>query len=529
MNQKVCIYCNVGHFTEIFEIQLEIAQQHLDRGDIVEFLFCDGFIPICEININKKLETCLYCIGRRNSGISLLKGNVFKKSLIHFSKIEDSGKLKSLRTNFEDLNDLSTYKLEDFNIGKSVYSSIADIKREHLPKVDEYSNEIGKFINAAGRIYFCMINYIKKRKPDLVYIYNGRHALERPVVEACKKTQVSFYTHEFAYNGGYILYANTLVQDQKELLRQFKSKVKNADKELINKAGRVFFENKLGFRQGNISFNKKTLEFEDSKYEALDHFKTRKFLPKEWNHEKHNVVIFQSSEFEDHTAEEFYNHRKVYANTVTSITLIANECYKRDLSIHFFVKLHPSFKFWSKSTQELDILSNLNLPENVTFILPDSHCDSYHLMDSSDKVIAFRSTAGIESAYRGKPVIMLEDHMIGKLQSVYLAKNHEDVISLICNKELPPLPIDDALKYGYFNLFQGSIPKYYKRDPKKSYEENWGLFKGKKVVPSLYYLKVLTLLTHKKAHLLKVSLTKLQSFLTYLLSGQKNSCTYLNN
>ena len=47
-----------------------------------------------------------------------------------------------------------------------------------------------------------------------------------------------------------------------------------------------------------------------------------------------------------------------------------------------------------------------------------------------------------------------------------------DEIELICNKELPGLPIDDALKYGYFNLFQGIIPKYYSRDPNKSYEEN---------------------------------------------------------
>ena len=190
-------------------------------------------------------------------------------------------------------------------------------------------------------------------------------------------------------------------------------------------------------------------------------------------------MIFQSSEFEDHTAKEFYNHRKVYKNTVDGLISITGECFKRDRSLHFFVKLHPSFYFWSDKPQELDILSSLDLPNNVTFIYPDSNVDSYHLMDHADKVVAFRSTAGIESAYRRKPVIMLEDHIIAKLQSVYLAKDHQDAISLICNKELPPLPIDDALKYGYFNLFQGVIPKYYSRHPEKSYEENWGLFKGK--------------------------------------------------
>ena len=120
MNTKVCIYCNVGHFTEVFEIQLEIAQQHLDRGDSVEFLFCDGFIPICEINIKKKLDTCLYCIGRRNSGISLLKGKVVKKSLIQFTKFQDIQKVKNLKTHFDSLEDLKNYKLENFDIGQSV-------------------------------------------------------------------------------------------------------------------------------------------------------------------------------------------------------------------------------------------------------------------------------------------------------------------------------------------------------------------------------------------------------------------------
>ena len=194
MNKKVCIYCNVGHHLELFEVQLEIAQQHLDRGDHVEFLFCDGFIPICEINIKKELDTCMYCIGRRNSGLTMLKGKALKKNLIQFSKFEDIPKVNKLRTIFESLEDLSNYRLEKFDIGQSVYSSVADIKREHLPNLNNYKSEIRKFIKAAGRIYFCMLNYINKRKPDIVYVYNGRHALERPVIEACKKLSVNFKT-----------------------------------------------------------------------------------------------------------------------------------------------------------------------------------------------------------------------------------------------------------------------------------------------------------------------------------------------
>ena len=71
--------------------------------------------------------------------------------------------------------------------------------------------------------------------------------------------------------------------------------------------------------------------------------------------------------------------------------------------------------FWENKPQEYDILKNLNLPTMSLWFYPDSKFDSYHLMNHADKVVAFRSTAGIESAYRGKPVIMLEDHIIGKL------------------------------------------------------------------------------------------------------------------
>ena len=49
------------------------------------------------------------------------------------------------------------------------------------------------------------------------------------------------------------------------------------------------------------------------------------------------------------------------------------------------------------------------------------------------KLLPLGQRAGIESAYRRKPVIMLEDHTIAKLKSVYLAKDHQDAITLICD------------------------------------------------------------------------------------------------
>ena len=144
--------------------------------------------------------------------------------------------------------------MEKFNIGQAVYSSIADIKREHLPNINDYKSEISKFIKVVSKDYFCKKNFIQKRKPDLVYIYNGRHALERPVIEACRKFNINFKTHEFAYNGGYILHENTLVQDLDSRMQQFEEIIKDASDAQIKKW--QFFENNIGIRCGTISFNK---------------------------------------------------------------------------------------------------------------------------------------------------------------------------------------------------------------------------------------------------------------------------------
>ena len=139
-----------------------------------------------------------------------------------------------------------------------------------------------------------MLNYINKRKPDIVYVYNGRHALERPIIEACKK-QKNFFLHTRirAYNGGYLLFKNAPVQDHLEFLAQYYSCIQGASEKLIKRAGKVFYENNIGIRQGNISFNKRTLQFDNSKYLALDRHKKEKVLPKDWNKNKYNVVIFR--------------------------------------------------------------------------------------------------------------------------------------------------------------------------------------------------------------------------------------------
>ena len=104
--------------------------------------------------------------------------------------------------------------------------------------------------------------------------------------------------------------------------------------------------------------------------------------------------------------------------------------------------------------------------------------------------------------------VIIQEMFASQIQ-LFLDSFDDDAISLICDKKLPALPIDDALKYGYYNLFQGIIPKYYSRNPNKSYEANWGLYRGRKVIPSALILLLIDRFIHNQK--LQFIICKIQS------------------
>ncbi|MDA8806596.1 hypothetical protein N9N55_05175 [Opitutales bacterium] len=520
--KKVCIYSNVGHFIELYEIQLEIAQRHLDNGDSVEFLFCDGLIPICEINLNKEIDICLHCISRRNQGLKLLKGKYKKRELISCNKIQDIEEIRKIPKRYSELKALLELKIHNFKLGQAVYSSIADIRREDSPNLSEYSSQVRNFIISSSRVYFGMNNYIKRHSPNIVYLFNGRHALEQPVIAACKKNKTTFITHEFAANGGYRLCKNTQPQDFRKRVKILKSILARDITSDEKKLGESFFIKKIGSRQGKVTISKinNKILVNNNSWQKLDDIKKIKSLPLNWNSSKHNVIIFTSSEYEKNVVP-YYKHEKLYPNQCTAIEDITNSIYKINSNIHFYIKLHPSYNYWHTNTKEFLSYSKLVLPKNSTLIYPDSELDSYFLIQNCDKVVTFRSTAGVESAFLGKPSISLEHHIISNLQSVYSPKNINDALKLIANTKLDSLSNIDSIKYGLFQITEGVIPKYYQRNPDISYENNWGTFKGKKVSPSrVIELSIKRVLNNKRFTFFRNLIQDHEQKFYYLIYGK---------
>jgi hypothetical protein len=439
-----------------------LAQNHLDKGDEVEIITCNGILPICEVNPNKSITTCLRCISRRNQGLALLSSKVKTISLQSFYKKENRIAAKFLQTKFNSLTELKSYKIGRFKIGAGVYSSILDLAKNHEPNLTKYKGEISDFILTSYLIYCTFYDYLKSSGSSRVYLFNGRHATGKPIIAACNLKVVDFYTYEFHYyKDKYKLYKNTQPHDflyELSKSNEYWSDPK-VEQKVKDKIGAEFYKRK------NIS------EFLSRDILKLQQ---KTLLPKDWDKNRHNVIFFTNSEFESYAAFE-YKEESVYKNHFSGICDILESLKKLDHDIHIYIRLHPYLASVPEAKSEIKQYQTLEY-DFMTLIQPDDPVDSYELIKRAGKVISYISTISMESSYMNKPTILLSKHLTAFMGSCYVPETHEEVLKLILDQNLNAKDREGALKFGYFWERFGESYKYYHNQRLES-----GYFKDIKV------------------------------------------------
>jgi len=122
------------------------------------------------------------------------------------------------------------------------------------------------------------------------------------------------------------------------------------------------------------------------------------------------------------------------------------------------IRVHPHLR--KKSMQERNWWNGLE-GVNVTLVPADSEVDSYGLAESADIVLTYGSTMGVESAFMGKPVILLGDGLYSGLGCVHEPKTLDDLRAMIAISALPPLSAYNCLPYGYYYLTYGRPYRFY--------------------------------------------------------------------
>lgn len=446
-----------------FETALELIQTHIDNNDEVNLFYCAADLNSCESNYHHSLITCAHCISRRKNGLKTILGleKVKKRNFIDLSPSERK-LVRDWDIAFKNIDDLKAFKFENTDIGMAVASSFISLKRNPEPDLGSDAVIINRLFKASLKVYLSFKKILQREKPDLVYLFNGRFSNIRPVVRLCEMNNITYKIHERGSNKTkYSLHENHLPHDFVEFQKLVEEHWESSPQdERIKVAENFYSDRKNGKEQAWHSFVAS---------------QNKKELPNNWGPSKRNIVIFNSSEDEFAAIGDTLKER-LFRTQLEGLKFIA-ELVKDQSNISVYVRIHPNLKGIKNSTVTgiYDLCS-----ANFHVIDPDSTISSYALIDSSDVIVTFGSTVGIEATFWNKPSILLGDSFYKDLGSTYNPRTQDELSKLLLDDH-PAKEKLGAYKYGFYINSYGIDYNLYQAEGLFA-----GRFKGEKIRQSTW-------------------------------------------
>ncbi|MBU0729464.1 MAG: hypothetical protein KKE17_07545 [Proteobacteria bacterium] len=458
----------IGVPTPIFETELELIRNHDKSGDKVYVLQCQGNLETCHWNFTYSKNKCAECRSRFKNGWSALNPS----ENIELKKFPPMRKLsfEDVPQNFDSVEELKSYRYDGEKIGYGIASSLISRFRDHRFDTNVYCQDILKTLRSSVHVYETLKNEFRENKPDRLYVFNGRIANHLPAILLCKRMDIEYYTYEVPPSlNRYLLQKNATIHDPYAVHEQMEQLwlAEESDREKIAKSW--FEQQRAGAKNNSII--------------SYTQHQKKDLLPDGFDPEKKNIAIFNGT-IDEYAAIDSYDN-PIYSPDETAGIGRILEDFQHDNRYMFYLRVHPHMKKISRSRnsqlRDIDLLASRF--SNLCVIWPAEIIDSYALLDSCEKVITFGSTMGVEAAYWGKPSILAGGQSLYKyLGCVYLPKSHEEVVKLLKQENLPPLPTELALKYGYrqLSLCSGNPFKYFKKTGRNS-----GTFDGIAIQPDV--------------------------------------------
>ena len=415
-----------------YKTYLEIAVKHLRRGDEVPLLTCRGDLQTCTITPSHNWNTCVVCKSKLRSGLSIDEVSDAKQHVLSLEKYKGEVDIPL----FSSISELKDFEIDGVNHGMEAASTVISALRKPKPNMREYRDLVERSLFTAVALYRATLEHIDKVQPSRLYLCNGRRASQMPFVRAAWKKDVDPFAFEVGHDvNKYILVEGTYFHDldnKKEKIEEYWNKEKSYEKK--KKVARKFY------RERRYGSGKKflTAKFKDGQ--------ERGKMPEKFDPKKRNIAVFNSSEDEFEAVKGYEN--PVYSNQIEGIRRILCDP-NVSKEIQFYLRVHPNLEGINNyQTKEIEKMEY----DNLTIIPAGSDIDSYEIMEKSEKVLTFGSAMSIESAYAGKPSILIGKEPYEELGSCYTPKSHKKAIELLNSPDLPALDKLGALKYGYYMI-----------------------------------------------------------------------------
>jgi hypothetical protein len=435
------------------ETELEIMASYENIDSEIYKFQCSKIVGRCDLNRSGEKVLCEKCELKNYFGLTMINKNIKIIDIVPEA-------VDFVLPQFSTISELKQIKVDGFDVGYAVLSSILSETRDPYYDIVDNMQVVTERLRNAINMYYYFCKEFQLILPDLVYIFNGRFSYERAALRACEKYNIPYITHDRGSSKNkYMVFENSLPHDRNKFIYRMNFAWENDDvpyQKKIDVAHSFYTKKRQSIEFGWISFTKN---------------QDPSLLPNYWRGDKHNIVIFLSSEDEFLAIGDQWEF-KLFKNQIEGLEFVLSNYSRDKFKDYFFtIRIHPN------SASLFDFIKCINefASDNIEIILPESKVSSYKLLESADKVVSFGSTMGIEAAYSNKVSINLGVSFYDGLSVTYNPQTKQETIDLIYNDHLIPLKNDlNILKYGYYSATFGLDYKFY--EPKNLWS---GLFRGK--------------------------------------------------
>ena len=404
--------------------------------DEIYWCYCHNALSACHGNLSGCPSICNFCHSmykryakKYGKGVHVIP--IDRKVFVH----------KNHSWQFDNVEQIKSIVYRDVYIGYGILSLYLSYTRDlDIANMDGFRNYFTPIVSEICDYVDYVYDLLSQIKPDEIISFNGRLFDNRLFYDIANALGIKYTALEVVFGDGRRgkplkrqRFEGGLPHSIKlnaQMMNELWEKSPLSDKEKADIASSFYVKRRKG------EFTMDIVYISDQKQGKL---------PEDFDPNQRNIAIFNSSE------DEF---SAVGGEWEMSIFKSQYECVDYILQrsspdIHYYLRIHPHLKGVKyKAHMELYSLSKY---KNLTIIPPESEVSTYDLMEACEKVVTFGSTMGVESAYWGKPSILLRRSMYENLDICYKASRKEDVMPLLEGK-LDPKPRLGALKYAYYLL-----------------------------------------------------------------------------
>lgn len=329
------------------------------------------------------------------------------------------------------------------------YDYMYGFQTEEIDKTSPlYMFRYERNLKAAKALY----SYLRSAKPDVVIIPNGTILEFGVAFRVCKFLKIPTTTYEFSDQRDSIwLTQNDEIMQQNTDILWKNNDHKDLDKKEFEKVKELMFSRKNASLYGNFS-----RKWQKQPAEGGSQIKEKLKL------DDRPIVLMATNVLGD----SLTLGRNVFSRSMSEWIIRSIQYFMEKPDIQLVIRIHPGEMYVTHgSIHEMIRRTMPTLPNNIHLVAPDADINTYDLMEVASMGLVYTTTAGLEMAMRGVPVIVAGKTHYRNRGFTYDPVSWVDYFKILSkmlasfeDSKLSDQQIDLAWTYAYLFFFKYSQP-----------------------------------------------------------------------